>query len=373
MIATMKLRSLLLLVSVTVLICWKPAHGEQKKFVEPDYGFSLSFETAQWIPAPLAVRTLGEPCLVLVDAPQPTRLFVAFVRSAPGDAAEDGPQRIASIAERLGRIANQLEGVEVVLNDTVEVDGKQAVSYRYAGKGTGIGIGGGEVQTTQHWIAVPRDRDLIVFQLTANSDGFDDAYAEFQKIVETAEIDDRRPTEKADRRFVSEELSISVDYPGEPWIRGGYELGDFFVPGYLLRLWSAPSETGRTADGTTSYATRLAFFMQFPGREYRPQELIDVSIPGLTQNLGAKVVEQKVLEIAGRDAMWLLVEGKSATGSTLGSQGDIDTRQLWVAVPRNKGPATSIAVFLLNTPAADYDQRVEELQTLLESLKLELD
>jgi len=341
----------------------------EKQFVEPDYGFS--FDKASWKEAPIPVRTLGEPCAVLVDGPAAKSLFVVFVRSSPEKPQQAPADRLPAIEERLDRIAGAVDGVEKVSSESIEIGGRPALSYRMSGPGNGLGLGQGETTTLQHWFAVPRGRDLIVFQLTAAEANFAAGYEKLQPVLETVSIDDERPAPAAERTFHDDELELSLDYPGSPWIRGGYELGDFFAPGYLLRLWSAPSEQGTTGDGVSNYATRLAMFLQFGGRAFEPQELIDVSIPGLTGALGATVVEQDVREIAGLPAMWLLVEGKSETGSAITNSGDVRTRQLWVAIPRNDDTPQNIVVFVLTTPAADYEARVADFQKMLGTLKLQ--
>jgi hypothetical protein len=113
-------------------------------------------------------------------------------------------------------------------------------------------------------------------------------------------------------------------------------------------------------------------FMQFSGRAFTPQELLDLSIPGLT-NSGAQVVEKEVREVGGKKAMWLLVEGKSKTGSNLTGTGNVATRQLWVAIPRIHNGNHNIVVFLLNAPAADYETRIQDVQTMLKTLKIKAD
>lgn len=35
----------------------------------------------------------------------------------------------------------------------------------------------------------------------------------------------------------------------------------FLIPGYSLRIWSAPSKSSTKADGTSRYANRLAMFL----------------------------------------------------------------------------------------------------------------
>ncbi len=341
-----------------------------KDFVEPDYGFSFTVDGATWTPAPIPVSTLGEPVVVLIEGVPPKSLFVGFVRTS-SEPEPAGNPRLKGIEERLNRLIGVVPQGRKVSSDVVELAGQQALSFRMAGVGSGLGLGGGgDVPTVQHWYLFPRGQDLIVFQLTAPQDSFDASFARFEDIMSTVQIQPERPAVALQRTFVDEELGLKVAYPDSPWIRGGYELGNFFLPGYVVRIWSAPSETGRAGDGPSNYATRLGMFLQFPGKRYQPQELIDISIPGLTASKRSRVIEQNVSEVAGKQAMWLLVEGNSQTGSNLSGSGDVRTRQLWVAIPRTHDGVETIIVFVLNTPAADYDERLKDFLKVIETLEV---
>lgn len=312
------------------------------------------------------MATLGEAVAVLSNGPQERAIAVVFVRSQ--EKSEPVSQaRLKSLSEKMARVAGAVSGATIATNEVEQIAGRQAVSFRITGPGTGMAIGGGGTPTTQHWLAFPRTQDLIVFQVTAASDKFESAYNDVRAMAESATFENARP-QRQQPTFNDNGIGLNVSYPASPWIRGGYELGDFLVPGYSLRIWSAPSSAGTTSDGVSKHANRLAMFMQFAGRAYAPQELLDLSIPGLTQS-GAQVVEQDVREIAGKKAMWLVVQGKSKTGSNLTGTGNVATRQLWIGIPRIHNGNHNIVVFLMNTPAADYEPRLQEVQAMLKTLK----
>ena len=359
---------LLWILALSVLSPLPAVADDANSIAELDYGFS--FDKGTWKQAPIPVSTLGEPCLVAVDGGPPKSLFVVFVRSSPEEPTISQAEQVQALEQKLDRMTEAIAGVEKVSSESVEVGGREALSYRMKGPGTGLGLGQGETTTVQHWFAVPRGQDLIVFQLTAAEENFDSGLANLQQVLESVEIAEQRPEPSEQREFNDEEIDVAIAYPGGKWIRGGYELGDFLAPGYLLRLWSAPSDTVRPRTASPAIRPAWRCFCSSATATYEPQELIDVSLPGLTGTLGAKVIAQEVREIAGRPAMWLLVEGKSPTGSTITGSGEVATRQLWVAIPRNDDEPQNILVFLLNTPAADYDARVKEFQQMLETLEL---
>jgi len=343
---------------------------QAEEFHDPDYGFRFTVDDDQWKPVPIPVATLGEPLTVLSNGPQGQAIAVIFVRSQEkSESVTDA--RLKSLSDKLARIGSAVPGAKMDSNKVEEIAGRKAISFRVTAPGTGIAIGGGQTPTTQHWLAFARGQDLIVFQVTAANDKFDAAYKAVRAMAESATFEAARP--KRDKpTYDDDSIGLSVTYPASPWIRGGFELGDFVVPGYVLRLWSAPSSTATTDDRTTSYANRLAMFMQFPGRAYTPQELLNLSIPGLTST-GAKVLEKDVRNVAGNKAMWLLVEGKSKTGSNLTGQGNVATRQLWIAIPRVHNGNHNIVVFLLNAPSTDYAARVQDVEAMLKTLKVESD
>jgi hypothetical protein len=53
----------------------------------------------------------------------------------------------------------------------------------------GTGEGGGGPRTKQHWVAIPRERDVLLFLLSTPEASFDAAERIFQKMLATVEID----------------------------------------------------------------------------------------------------------------------------------------------------------------------------------------
>lgn len=354
-----------------VCYCAATPQVSAKDFSDPDYGVSFEVDENLWKPAPIPIKTLGEPLVVLVDGPQPKMLLDLFVRMQTS-AAKDQKSGLKSVQEKLTRIGNSTPGASISMNTLVKLAGRQAISFRMTGPGTGIGLGSGPVKTVQHWYAFLRGKELFVFQLTAPEDQFDAGFEKFEDVVKTVKFEKQRPSSPP-QKFQDDELGLTLPNPGKPWIRGGYELGDFVAPGYLLRLWSAPSKHATTADGVSEYANRLALFLQFPGQKFEPQKLLELSESGLSGVLGATVIESEVRQIAGHDAMWLVVEGKSPSGSNLTGQGNISTRQLWVAVPRVYNGLHSIVVLLLNSPTEDYSAAVKQVEKQISGLKIKVD
>lgn len=76
-------------------------------------------------------------------------------------------------------------GAEVQAWEVHEFGGLRALGLVAAGTGEG----GGESRTQQHWVVVPREKDVLLFLLSAPEASFDAAERIFQKMLATVEID----------------------------------------------------------------------------------------------------------------------------------------------------------------------------------------
>jgi hypothetical protein len=80
-------------------------------------------------------------------------------------------------------------GAEVRQKDVLNVGGMTGFSLVVSGNGTGAGIDGkGTVRTDQHWVAVPRDKDVVIFLMTTPDDKFAANEAAFQAMLGSLKI-----------------------------------------------------------------------------------------------------------------------------------------------------------------------------------------
>jgi len=80
-------------------------------------------------------------------------------------------------------------GAEVRQKEIVNVGGMRGFSLVVSGQGTGAGIDGkGTVRTDQHWVAVPRDKDVVIFLMTTPDDKFAANEAAFQTMLSSLKI-----------------------------------------------------------------------------------------------------------------------------------------------------------------------------------------
>ena len=143
---------------------------------------------------------------------------------------------------------------------------------------------------------------------------------------------------------------FSVDV-AEPWQRA--PLRGHTVPGVIRCAWSGLNNAS------------IVIFLQEPGEAVSPRVMLDGSVKGLKDTLGANVSVQEIRTIANMQAMWLVVTGKG-TGGAIDGIGEIETTQHWVAVPRER----DVVVVLLTCPAADYSRLQKSFESALGSLKL---
>lgn len=80
-------------------------------------------------------------------------------------------------------------GAEVRQKDVVNVGGMRGFSLVVSGKGTGAGIDGkGTIVTDQHWVAIPRDKDVVILLMTSADDKFAANEAAFQTMLGSLKV-----------------------------------------------------------------------------------------------------------------------------------------------------------------------------------------
>jgi hypothetical protein len=154
--------SITLLSSVILLACAAPgssADGDGKTISDEWCGFSVSV-AEPWQRAPL--RGYTAPGAIRCVWSGPNGASIVIFLQEPG----------AAISPRV-MLDGSVKAYKDKLGATVSVESVQAVADMQAmwmvasGKGNGRDIDGkGDIETTQHWVAVPRERDVLVVLLT---------------------------------------------------------------------------------------------------------------------------------------------------------------------------------------------------------------
>lgn len=150
--------------------------------------------------------------------------------------------------------------------------------------------------------------------------------------------------------YNDEKFGFSLTVPA-PWADA--PLAGYTVPGTARAVWSGPANASIVA------------FMQEPGKALSPRFLVDESAKSMKEKLGCKIQAQDVKTVAGKKALWMVATGKG-TGGALTGQGEVETTQHWIAIPREK----DIVVVLLTCPAADYEARRPSFEKAVKSMEV---
>jgi hypothetical protein len=88
-------------------------------------------------------------------------------------------------------------GVTVVSNEVRSIAGMQGMWLVVRGKGSGGRIDGeGSGQTTQHWVAVPRQRDVVVLLLTCPTTDYARLHKSFAAMVGSLKLSGEQTAEQ---------------------------------------------------------------------------------------------------------------------------------------------------------------------------------
>lgn len=129
--------------------------------------------------------------------------------------------------------------------------------------------------------------------------------------------------------------------------------GAFTVPGIARASYSRPG------------GVSLNLFIQETGAYVDPDWLVNESATAQEEKLSATVLEKEVRQVAGRDAMWMVVEGQG-TGSAIDGKGPVKTTQHWIAIPREK----DVLVALLTSPSGTFASNQALFLKAIETLQL---
>jgi hypothetical protein len=80
-------------------------------------------------------------------------------------------------------------GAQVKTKEVIDIGGKRGFSLVVTAPGSGAAIDGkGTVPTTQHWVAVPREQDVIIFLMTTPDEKFAANEQVFQSMLSSLQV-----------------------------------------------------------------------------------------------------------------------------------------------------------------------------------------
>src|SRR3954451_22501261 len=160
-----------------------PGQAAAPKGGVPPEQIGLSFAPPQgWAQGdPTKFAVPGTICCVF--SPDSASSVAVFVQNS------GKPYNPRTLLEQSAEGLQKSLGAEVRTKEVVNVGGMRGFSLVVSGKGTGAGIDGkGTVITDQHWVAVPRDKDVVIFLMTSSDDKFAANEAAFQAMLSSLRI-----------------------------------------------------------------------------------------------------------------------------------------------------------------------------------------
>lgn len=86
---------------------------------------------------------------------------------------------------------------QVQREEVVTIGGKRAFSLVITAGGNGAAIDGkGTIPTTQHWVAIPREQDVILFLMTTPADKFEENEKTFQAVLNSMQVSGTQTAEQ---------------------------------------------------------------------------------------------------------------------------------------------------------------------------------
>ena len=152
-----------------------------RTYVDEDYGFSLEAPEGWARANPAGISVPGEVCRAW--SPDGTATIVVFLQT-PNQAFTPSFLLEQSAASVKTGLSAQVREQEVR-----QVAGMQAMWLVFTAKGTGGALDGkGSVPTTQHWVAIPREKDVVVLLLTAPDSKFASLSPVFGSVLGTLKV-----------------------------------------------------------------------------------------------------------------------------------------------------------------------------------------
>ncbi len=160
------------------------------KIVKPEeIGISFSAPAGWQEGDPTKFTLPGDICCAW--SPDNVASIVAFVQR-PGK-----PLNPKVLLEQSAQALQSAVGAEVKTKEITDVGGMRGFSLVVTAPGNGAAIDGkGTVPTTQHWIAVPREQDVIIFLMTSPDSTFAQNEQVFQTVLGTLKISGTQTAEQ---------------------------------------------------------------------------------------------------------------------------------------------------------------------------------
>ena len=158
-----------------------PAQGAPKIVKPEEIGISFAPPQGWQQGDPSKFSLPGDICCAW--SPDNVASIVAFVQR-PGK-----PLNPKVLMEQSAQALQSAVGADVKTKEIKDIGGMKGFSLVVTAPGNGAAIDGkGNVSTTQHWVAVPRDKDVVIFLMTTPDETFAQNEQVFQGVLNTLKI-----------------------------------------------------------------------------------------------------------------------------------------------------------------------------------------
>jgi|SRR6185312_10783417 len=167
-----------------------PPAAPEKKIVTPEEA-GLSFAPPQgWKQGdPKGFNVPGNICCAW--SPDNVASVVVFVQTV------GQPYSPRVLLEQSAQALEKGLGAEVKTKDVIDVAGMRGFSLVVTGNGNGAAIDGkGTVRTTQHWIAIPRDKDIVIFLMNSPDADYAKNDQVLQGVINTLKVTGQQSPEQ---------------------------------------------------------------------------------------------------------------------------------------------------------------------------------
>lgn len=167
-----------------------PPGAPEKKVVTPEQA-GLSFTPPQgWNQGdPKGFNVPGDICCAW--SPDNVASIVVFVQNV------GQPYSPRVLLEQSAQALEKGLGAEVKQKDVIDVGGMRGFSLVVTGSGNGAAIDGkGTVRTTQHWVAIPRDKDIVIFLMNSPDADYQKNDQVLQAVTNTLKVTGQQSPEQ---------------------------------------------------------------------------------------------------------------------------------------------------------------------------------
>jgi hypothetical protein len=168
----------------------QPPATPEKKIITPEEA-GLSFAPPQdWKQGdPKGFNVPGNICCAW--SPDNVASVVVFVQTV------GQPYSPRVLLEQSAQALEKGLGAEVKKKDVIDVAGMRAFSLVVTGNGNGAAIDGkGTVRTTQHWVAIPREKDIVIFLMNSPEASFEKNEQTLQAVLNTLKVTGQQSPEQ---------------------------------------------------------------------------------------------------------------------------------------------------------------------------------